>query len=75
MFLINAKDDGLLKAIATLLQKRRDLLRDHFRPPVDDQRAVEVPDVVDAVLNHFAAAVELALFRAVAFQRRDRYGP
>ena len=66
MFLVGAKDDGLLEAVSTLLQELRDLPRHHFRAPVDDQRAVEVPDVVDAVLDLLALAVELTYFRAVA---------
>ena len=66
MLLIDAKDDRLLKAIAALLQESRDLPRYQCRPPVDDQRTVEVLDVVDAILNLLAVAVELALLRTVA---------
>ena len=66
MLLVDAEDDGLLKPVAALPQKGRDLLRHQLRAPVDDQRAVEVLDVVDAVLHLLAVAVELALLGAVA---------
>ena len=66
MLLIDAKDDRLLKAITALLQERRDLPRYQCRPLGDDQRTVEVLDVVDAILNLLAVAVELALLRTVA---------
>ena len=66
MLLIDAKDDRLLEAIATLLQESRDLLRYACRPLGDDQRPVEVRRVVDAILNLLAVAVELALLWSVA---------
>jgi hypothetical protein len=49
-----------------LLEELRDLLRDQLGAVVDDQGAVEILDVVDAVLHRLADAVELALLGAVA---------
>ena len=48
---VDAEDDGLLEAVAALLEEVGDLLRDELRPLVDDERAVEVLLVVDPVLD------------------------
>jgi hypothetical protein len=66
VFLIDAEDDGLLETVAAFLQEVRDLPRHQLRAVVEHQRAVEVLDVVDAVLDLRAADVELADFRPVA---------
>ena len=70
MLLIDAEDDGLLEAVAALLEELGDLLGDQLGAVVDDQRAVEVLLVVDAVLDLVAVAVELALARAGSPRRR-----
>ena len=67
MFFIHAKDDGLLEAVAALLQEVGDLLGDELGAVVDDERAVEVLRVVDAVFDFVAVAVRLAPLRPVAF--------
>ena len=67
VFLIDAEDDGLLEAVAALLQELGDLLGDELGAVVDDERAVEILLVVDAVLDLVAVAVESALLRPVAF--------
>ena len=51
VFLIDAEDYRLLEAVAAFLQKLRDLSRDQLGAIVQYQRAVEVPDVVDAILD------------------------
>ena len=66
VFLIDAEDDGLLEAVSAFLEELRDLPRHNFRSAVDDECAVEVLDVVDAVLDFLALAVELTSFWPVA---------
>ena len=66
VFFVHAKDDGLLEAVAAFLQEIRDLLRDKLRAVVDDEGAVEVLRVVDAVLDLVAVAVRLAPLGTVA---------
>ena len=66
VFLIDAEDDGLLEAVAALLEELGDLLGDQLGAVVEHQRAVEVLGVVDAVLDLLALAVELALLGPVA---------
>ena len=63
---IDAEDDGLLEAVAAFLQEVGDFLGDELGAVVDDQRAVEILGVVDAVLDLVAVAVEFALLRPVA---------
>ena len=63
---VDAEHDGLLEAVAALLQEVRDLLGDQLRAVVDDERPVEVLLVVDAVLDLVALAVELAGLGPVA---------
>ena len=58
MFLIDAEDDGLLEAVAALLQEIGDLLGNQLGAVVDDERAVEILRVVDAVFDLLAVAVE-----------------
>ena len=60
MLLIDAEDDRFLEAVAALPQERRDLLRNRRRASVDNQRAVEFSDGVDAVINRLAIAGKLA---------------
>ena len=66
MLLIDAEDDGLLEAVAALLEELGDLLGDQLGAVVEDQRAVEILLVVDAVLDLVALAVEFALLRPIA---------
>ena len=56
----------LLEAIPALPQERGDLPGHDLGPLVQHQHAVEVPGVVDAVLDLVAGAVELPLLGAVA---------
>ena len=72
---IDAEDDGLLEAVAAFLEELGDLLGDQLGALVDDQRAVEVLLVVDAVLDLVAVAVELAPSRAGSLRRHCRCGP
>ena len=55
VLLIDAEDDGLLEAVAALLQELGDLLGDQLGAVVEHQRAVEVLGVVDAVLDLLAS--------------------
>ena len=66
MLLVDAEDDGLLEAVAAFLEELGDLLGDQLGAVVDDEGAVEVLLVVDAVLDLVAVAVHLALLGAVA---------
>src|SRR6185436_13598627 len=66
MFGIYAEDDGLLKAIATLLQEAGYLLRSQLGTIVQHQRAVEVLGVVDPVLDLLTVTVELTLLGPIA---------
>ena len=61
VLVIDAEDDRLLEAVAALLEKLGDLLRDELGAFVDDEVAVEVLLVVDAVLDLVAVTVGLAL--------------
>ena len=56
---IDAEHDGLLEAVAALLEELGDLFRDQLRAVIQHQRAVEILGVVDAVLDLIAVAVEL----------------
>ena len=67
VFGIDAKHDGFLEPVAAFLQEGRDLLRHQLGPVVNHQRAVEILDIVNAVLDKRALPVELAFLRAVAF--------
>ena len=64
---VHAEDDGLLEAVAAFLQELGDLCGDALGALVDDQIAVEVLLVVDAVFDLLAVFVGLSLGRAVAF--------
>ena len=66
VFLIDAEDDRFLEAVPALLQERRDFSGHELGAFVQPQHAVEVPGVVDAVLDLVAGAVELPLLGAVA---------
>ena len=66
VFGVHAEDDGLLEAVAALLEELGDLLGDELGAVVDDEGAVEILLVVDAVLDLVAVAVELAFFGTVA---------
>jgi len=61
MLLIDAEDDGLLETVAALLQEFRDFFCDQLCSVVQHQRAVEILNIVNAVLDVFTLAVELAL--------------
>ena len=66
MFLIHAKDDGFLEAIAAFLEEIRDFFRDELGAVVDNERAVEIPRVVDAVLDLIAVPVHITPLRSIA---------
>ena len=72
---VDAEDDGLLEAVAALLEELGDPLGDELGAVVDDQRAVEVLLVVDPVLDLVAVAVRLARLGPVALDVDDRCGP
>ena len=75
VFGVHAEDDGLLEAVAAFLQELGDLLGDALGALVDDQVAVEVLLVVDAVLDLVAVRSSLALSRGGSPRRRRRGGP
>ena len=62
-----AEDDGLGEAVGGL-EELGDLLRDELGALFQDEVAVEVVLVVDAVLDHLAVLVELALLGSPALQ-------
>ena len=66
MFLIHAKNDGLLEAVAAFFQEVGNLLGNELGAVVNDEGAVKVLDVVDAVLDLIAVPVRLAPLRPVA---------
>ena len=67
MLLIDAEDDGLLEAVAALFQELGHLGCHQLGPVVDDQGAIEVLGVVEAVFHLLAVAVGLARLRTVSF--------
>ena len=64
MFLIHAEDDGFLEAVAALLEEVGHLFGDELRAVVNDEVAVEILGVVDAVFDFVAVAVECPPSRA-----------
>ena len=66
MFGVHAKYDGLLEAIAAFLEEFGDFLRHQFGAVVNDQRAIEVFLVINAIFNLDAIPIKLAFFRAIA---------
>src|SRR3546814_4432458 len=58
--------DGLLVAVATLLEEFDHFLGNQLGAVVEHQCPVKIPGVVDAVLDLIAIAVKLALFGAIA---------
>ena len=66
VFLVHAENNRFLETVSAFLQERRDLPGHELGPLIQDQRAVEVLDVVDAVLDLLAIAVELPLFGTIA---------
>ena len=67
MLLIDAEDDGLLEAVAAFLQELGDLLGDQLGAVIDDERAVEILGVVDAVFDLLPSRSSLPLLGPVAF--------
>ena len=63
VFGIHAKDDGLLEAVAALFEIVRYPFGDTLRALINDQIAIEVFLVVDAVFDLVAMQVGLALCR------------
>ena len=63
---VDAEDDGLLQAIAAFFEELGDFAGDDFGTVVEDERAVKIFGVVDAVFNFMAVAIGLAAFGAVA---------
>jgi hypothetical protein len=61
MFLIHAKDDGFLETVVALLQEVRDFLGNKFGTFVNDEGAVEIFNIVDAVLDLIAVPVYVTL--------------
>ena len=66
VFLIHAKHDGLLETVVAFLQEVGDFLGNELGAVVNDQGAVEILGVVDAVLDLIAVAVDVAPLRPVA---------
>jgi len=60
MLLVDAEDDGFLEAVAAVAQELRHLGRNQPGAVVNDEGAVEILGVVDAVLDLVAVAVERA---------------
>ena len=67
VFLVDAEHDRFLEAVPAVLQILRDLPGDERRAVIQDQRAVEVPGVVDAIVNFDAVSIALPLLGTVAF--------
>ena len=67
MFLVDAEDDGLLEPVAALLEELRYPLRNQLGAVVDDESAVKILGVVEAIIDLIAVPVELALLGPVAF--------
>ena len=67
MLLIDAEDDCLLEAVAALLQELGHLGHHQLGPVVDDECAIEILGVVEAVFHLLAVAVGLARLRTVSF--------
>ena len=63
---IHAENDGLLKGIAGFGQEPGDLAGDELGPFVQHEVAVEIPGVVDAILDLHAVAIQLPFLGAVA---------
>ena len=63
---VDAEHDRLLVAVAAVFQKLGDLARDDLRAFVDHDVTVVVLDVIDAVFDFVAVAVELAFLGPVA---------
>src|SRR5579863_2619682 len=66
MFLIHAKNDCFLEAVLALLEKIGDFLSNELGAVVNDDVAVEVFGVVDAVFDFVTVPVRVAPLRAVA---------
>ena len=75
VLVVDAEDDGLLEAVAALLEELGDLAGDQLGALVDDERAVEVLLVVDAVFDLLAVSVESALLGPVALHVHVDDGP
>ena len=63
MFFIHAKDDGFLETVATLFEEIRNFLCDQLCAVIDNERAIEVSGVINAVLDLIAVTVGLAPLR------------
>ena len=66
MFLIDAKHDGLLEAVATFLKEIRNLLGNELGAVVNDEGAIKILGVVDPVFYFIALAVGVPPLRPVA---------
>ena len=64
---IDTEYDGLLEAVAAFFEELSDLLGDELGAVVENEGAVEVLLIINAVFDLVAVAVHFALFRAVAF--------
>ena len=67
MFLVDAEHDRFLEAVSAVLQILRDLPGDEHGAVIQDQRAVAVPGVVDAIVDFDAVSITLSLLGTVAF--------
>ncbi|MGB6174938.1 MAG: hypothetical protein WBF43_01045 [Methylocella sp.] len=67
VLLIDAEDGGLLETVAALLQELGDLFGGQLGSVVPHQRAVEILDIANSVLDLLALAIELAVLGPIAF--------
>ena len=67
MLLVDAENDRLLEAVPAFLQEFRNLPCHEFGPVTQNQRAVKVRDVVDAICDLVTVAIKLPFFGTVAF--------
>ena len=61
MFLVHAEHNCFLVTIAALFQEVRNFLGDKLGAVINDERAVEILGVVDAVFDLIAVPVNVAL--------------
>ena len=67
MFLVDAEHDRFLEAVPAVLQILRDLPGDEPGAVIQDQRAVKILGVVDAIVDFDAVSIALSLLGTVAF--------
>ena len=67
VFLVDAEHNRFLEAVPAVLQILRDLPGDERGAVIQDQRAIEVPGVVEAIIDFDAVSITLSFLRTVAF--------